>query len=133
MIPLDFISKWKRNVPWPKNDQVEQDLIICRALYQRSKGRDLFDLWFAFTSVSVQPERVVRCFLQYMAHEGHRVSWAELEQNLSEQLNDSEFVGDAGPLLIADSGFDFKAAATRFMNQLLPVIPGEPWQGSAQE
>ena len=23
LIPLDFISEWKRNVPWPKNDQVE--------------------------------------------------------------------------------------------------------------
>jgi len=34
LIPLDFISEWKRNVPWPKNDQVEQDLIICRALVE---------------------------------------------------------------------------------------------------
>lgn len=34
MIPLDFISEWKRSAPWPRNDQVEQDLIICRALVE---------------------------------------------------------------------------------------------------
>jgi len=104
-----------------------------RALYQRSKGRDLFDLWFAFTGAAVQPERVVRCFLQYMMHEGHKVSRAELEQNLSEKFKEDDFVGDIGPLLITDSGFDFREAADFLMNQLLPLIPGEPWQGIAPE
>lgn len=32
MIPQDFIAEWKKAVPWPQNDQVEQDLIIFRAL-----------------------------------------------------------------------------------------------------
>ncbi len=32
MIPQDFISEWKKAAPWSQNDQVEQDLIICRAL-----------------------------------------------------------------------------------------------------
>jgi len=34
LIPQDFISEWKKAVPWPQNDQVEQDLIICRALVE---------------------------------------------------------------------------------------------------
>ncbi len=50
-----------------------------RALYQRSKGRDLFDLWSAFSTRIVQPERVIHCFLKYMEHEGHKVSRAEFE------------------------------------------------------
>jgi hypothetical protein len=32
MIPQDFISEWRKMAPWTQNDQVEQDLIICRAL-----------------------------------------------------------------------------------------------------
>jgi len=32
LIPQDFISEWKSAIPWTQNDQVEQDLIICRAL-----------------------------------------------------------------------------------------------------
>ncbi len=102
-----------------------------RALYQRKKGRDLFDLWTAFANTAVQPERVVRCFLQYMEREGHKVSRAEFEQNLLEKLEDAGFIEDIGPLLIADSGFDFRKAAEFLMNQLLPLIPGEPWQGRA--
>jgi hypothetical protein len=34
MIPQDFISEWKKAAPWPENDHVEQDLIICRALVE---------------------------------------------------------------------------------------------------
>lgn len=34
MIPYDFISEWRARVPWPQNVQVEQDLIISRALVE---------------------------------------------------------------------------------------------------
>ena len=34
MIPQDFISEWKKAAPWSQNDQVEQDLIISRALVE---------------------------------------------------------------------------------------------------
>ncbi|MFY0653029.1 MAG: nucleotidyl transferase AbiEii/AbiGii toxin family protein [Cyclobacteriaceae bacterium] len=32
MIPRRYIEEWKFNAPWQNSDQVEQDLIICRAL-----------------------------------------------------------------------------------------------------
>lgn len=32
MIPQAYITEWSNNVPWQTNEQVEQDLIICRAL-----------------------------------------------------------------------------------------------------
>jgi hypothetical protein len=32
MIPLAFIQAWRARAPWPDLRQVEQDLIICRAL-----------------------------------------------------------------------------------------------------
>ena len=34
MIPQDFISEWKKSVPWLEPYQVEQDLIISRALVE---------------------------------------------------------------------------------------------------
>ena len=34
MIPQDFISEWKKAAPWSQNDQVEQDLVVCRALVE---------------------------------------------------------------------------------------------------
>ena len=32
MIPQAFITEWSQTVPWQTNEQVEQDLVICRAL-----------------------------------------------------------------------------------------------------
>lgn len=32
MIPQAYITEWSNNVPWQTNEQVEQDLVICRAL-----------------------------------------------------------------------------------------------------
>ncbi len=34
MIPLDYITAWRFNAPWPQLSQIEQDLIICRALVE---------------------------------------------------------------------------------------------------
>ena len=32
MIPHDYITEWRARVPWVQDFQVEQDLIISRAL-----------------------------------------------------------------------------------------------------
>src|SRR5674476_1673571 len=34
MIPQAYITEWSNNVPWQTNEQVEQDLVICRALVE---------------------------------------------------------------------------------------------------
>ena len=41
MISLAYIREWRQNVPWLRNDQVEQDLIICRALVEIFTHPDL--------------------------------------------------------------------------------------------
>ena len=32
MIPRDYITEWRNQAPWVDDAQVEQDLVICRAL-----------------------------------------------------------------------------------------------------
>ena len=34
MIPARFIHEWKEHAPWPENAQVEQDLVIEKALIE---------------------------------------------------------------------------------------------------
>jgi hypothetical protein len=34
MIPQAYITEWGNLVPWQTNEQVEQDLVICRALVE---------------------------------------------------------------------------------------------------
>jgi len=47
-----------------------------RALYQRKKGRDLFDLWYALSTSDVDVISIVGCFSRYMSEEQGRVTMA---------------------------------------------------------
>ncbi len=94
-----------------------------RALYQRKKGRDLFDLWKACTTAGARPERIVECFLQYMQHEGHGISRAEFEKNLRDKFSDPRFQVDIEPLLTTDNNWNFQDAAQYVLNNLIVLIP----------
>jgi predicted nucleotidyltransferase component of viral defense system len=100
-----------------------------RALFQRKKGRDLFDLWTAFTTTDARPERVVACFMRYLEHEGNSIYRAEFERNLLEKLNDPRFTEDIDPLLTDGSSWDPYSAVEFVMNDLISLLPGESWRG----
>ncbi|MFH1845359.1 MAG: nucleotidyl transferase AbiEii/AbiGii toxin family protein [bacterium] len=100
-----------------------------RALYQRKKGRDLFDLWIASRLGSVDNGRVVECFQRYLEQTNLRVSRAEFEENLSAKLNDSRFLNDIAPLLAPGCPWDLEDAARYARENLLVRLPGNPWKG----
>jgi predicted nucleotidyltransferase component of viral defense system len=100
-----------------------------RALYQRKKGRDLFDLWIASRHGAVNDGRVVECFQRYLAHKKLRISRAEFEQNLSAKLNDPRFLNDIAPLLAPGCPWDLEEATRYAREDLLARLPGEPWKG----
>lgn len=39
MIPKDFITEWRKQAPWVLDSQVEQDLVVCRALVEMVRSR----------------------------------------------------------------------------------------------
>ena len=41
MIPFDFITEWRQHAPWVQDAQVEQDLIIARALVEMFNQDDV--------------------------------------------------------------------------------------------
>ena len=100
-----------------------------RALYQRKKGRDIFDLWWASKHAAVNFDRVVRCFGEYLEAEGHRVSRAELEANLAGKLEDRRFTADLQPLLAPGVEWDLDSAARLIFDEIAPRLRGEPWKG----
>ncbi len=99
-----------------------------RALYQRRKGRDLFDLWHAGRAGTADPARVVDCFARYMEHGGHAVSRAEFEANLHDKVAEPVFAADLEPLLATGVEWDLDAAALYVQEDLLAKLPGEPWK-----
>lgn len=104
-----------------------------RALYQRKKGRDLFDLDLALRRLpKVDPAQLVRCFAAYMKHGGASVSRAEFEANLAEKASDAAFTADLRALLSASAEpYDAHAALDRVLKVLISRVPGEPWKGGS--
>ncbi len=70
-----------------------------RALYQRSKGRDLFDLWMILREGNLNVERSIEIFQRYMDFNKHSVSRKEYEENLHEKLSNPKFMNDIIPLI----------------------------------
>ena len=70
-----------------------------RALYQRSKGRDVFDLWLAINHLHIDIKKVVAIFEDYMKREKATITRTLFEKNLELKLNDSSFLADITALL----------------------------------
>jgi predicted nucleotidyltransferase component of viral defense system len=70
-----------------------------RAMYQRSKGRDLFDMWYAMTQTETESSKIMEAWNFYMAHEGHNVSKQDFIANMEKKAVDKEFVSDMEGLL----------------------------------
>jgi len=94
------------------------------ALYQRKRGRDLFDLGFARKRGSVDPARLVRCLLGYLDAEGKRIAREDFETNLADKLADPTFADDVRPLLASGVEWDAAAAGDFVFRELLPLLPG---------
>ncbi len=101
-----------------------------RALYQRKKGRDLFDLGLALQHAGVSAARILEVFARYTREDGVRVTRAMFEQNLAMKRLDTVFTADMTPLLASGHTWSFEAAYDRVWRELVSRLPGEPWKGA---
>ena len=100
-----------------------------RALYQRKKGRDLFDLWLALDMGLLDPHSVLKCFRRYTEHSDTPISRAQFEANLSLKRNIPEFHADVLPLLVTGIEYDPEIAMRLVLRDLVSQLPGNPWKG----
>lgn len=72
-----------------------------RAVYQRRKGRDLFDLWKILTMVpDLDREKVMASYERYLGFTAtHMPTYKEFVMNLEEKLQDEEFLADTDMIL----------------------------------
>ncbi len=103
-----------------------------RALLQRSKNRDLFDLNEGLLQLSLNAGQVIAAFDHYLAHAGHQISRANAEERMLSKLTRS-LVDDIAPLLAADVVDGDAQAQTAFERvwfHLIARLTGEPWHRS---
>lgn len=100
-----------------------------RALYQRKKGRDLFDFHCVFNQFpKLSDKGIIECFLKYMEYGKHKVTRAELEKAIFEKRTDPAFTNDIAPLLpVGTPTFNPQIAFDEVERRLISLVPGAPW------
>lgn len=126
---LEVKSDWFSGQAEIKSFSLEELLgTKLRALYQRKKGRDLFDLWICKNLLKVDQDGVILTFTKYMHRRDLKISRAEFEQNFLKKMDDPAFREDILPLLREGVDYDFDSAARFVLDELVSKLPGNPWK-----
>lgn len=122
-VPFEVKSRWYEGscsiLSYELNELLGTKL---RALYQRKKGRDLFDLATALGQEGVDPDKIVAAFYAYMDHGDHQVTRSQFENNIADKLKDDGFASDIGPLLADGYTWDLEAMAQRVQESLISQL-----------
>ncbi|HXB60467.1 MAG TPA: nucleotidyl transferase AbiEii/AbiGii toxin family protein [Candidatus Acidoferrales bacterium] len=96
-----------------------------RAMFQRKRGRDLFDLYWALTKSAkkIKPSAIIKSFQHYMKLEGTKAGRAEFIGILENHLKDRGFCSDMEPLLRNGIDYDPQVAGIYIKNNLLSLLP----------
>ena len=122
-IPFELRSRWYEGSCSIRSYVLNELLgTKLRALYQRKKGRDLFDLATALDREDVSPQKAVEVFYKYMEHGNHTVSRQQFEDNITDKLRDRNFTSDIEPLLAPGYTWDPDMMAGKVRNTLISLL-----------
>jgi predicted nucleotidyltransferase component of viral defense system len=101
-----------------------------RALLQRNKNRDLFDLHAGLLQLGMDTDRVITCFNHYIGLESRPIRRANAEERMLKKLSRS-LVEDIAPLLppgVSYTPQDAIMAFGKVWKDFITRLPGEPWK-----
>ena len=93
-----------------------------RALFQRRRGRDLFDLWMGLTAGKADAGKIIHAFGRFLQQDGLRVTRDAFLRNLDDKLLNPVFASDIRSLIPSGFTFDFEAAAALVRENLLEKL-----------
>ena len=93
-----------------------------RALYQRRKGRDLFDIWFALTQTNVDSNRIIEAWSFYMKEDGNSVTQKEFLENMEKKILDHDFLNDMEGLMRPGLTYNINNAFKLIKEEILEKI-----------
>ncbi len=92
-----------------------------RALYQRKKGRDLFDIDWSLMYHKLNYQDIIKSFHEYMKFGGHSVTSELYLANLEKKLNSAIFRNDINNFVRSDIHYDVRQAFEN-IKKLVEVI-----------
>lgn len=91
-----------------------------RALYQRRKGRDLFDLDFALTKLDIDISELIKCYKEYINFsDGVSPTSKMFVANMVEKMSDDEFRNDIFTILRPEIEYDNDLAYKKISEMII--------------
>ncbi len=94
-----------------------------RALYQRRKGRDLFDFWYVMKQGVINLDRVFEIFGKYCAKDELNISRDEFMKNLQLKKSHPDFQSDMKVLLPPKLDWNFEESYELIIEDVLSRFP----------
>lgn len=122
-MPLQVSSRWFTGAAGIPTFSLEELLgTKLRALYQRKRGRDLFDMWYSISQKNVQHEKIIEAWKIYINREGNKISKKEFLNNMERKIIDPEFSGDINGILHPEISYDIEKSYEIVRRKLLDQI-----------
>ena len=97
-----------------------------RALYQRLKGRDLFDVYTALITGKLDIERVMTAYDRYLRFvASHAPTYREFVLNMDEKMQNPEFLGDTTGLLRPGLTFEMQPSWEMVRDIIISHLKGQ--------
>jgi len=94
-----------------------------RALYQRRKGRDLFDLYWALINQEIDAENIIKCYDTYMKYSVKQPpTQKQFLANIEEKMSDIEFTQDIHIILKPGVDYNNESAWSLVNEKLISKI-----------
>ncbi len=111
--PFEINTRWFSGKCLVTTYKIEELLETkLRALYQRRKGRDLFDLYRAIQKIEkLDIEMLIECYKKYMLFVvAESPSRKEFILNMESKMKDQLFLNDVYGIIATNEDFDFELA-----------------------
>ena len=93
-----------------------------RALYQRRKGRDLFDLWYAIEHKQIDIEKLIYAYQKFMEYLPQPPTKKMYLANIDQKIQDPEFTNDIHTLLRPGINYENKKAYEIVKNTIIEKL-----------
>ena len=129
MLPLrterfDVDSEWFKGTADIATYEIDELIATkLRALYQRRKGRDLFDLWYVASQNLINLDRVIDVFTKYCANDDLTITGDEFIKNLELKKDNQDFKLDMDFLLPQYRDWDYEKAYQFVVDNVISRLP----------
>jgi predicted nucleotidyltransferase component of viral defense system len=123
-IPYEINNSWFSGQCHITGYEIEELLgTKLKAVYQRKKGRDLFDLYWALIHLDIDVDKVIHCYKTHMEHAVDKPpTQKQLLANMSEKMTDREFKEDIRLVLMRGVEYDDEKAWELIRKELIEKI-----------